>query len=1050
MEKIEILRTKNISTSFNINTYIAMMTELNLGDDSSEIQLNAEILLANIREFQLFDEQSKDIFLIRQLLSTSFFALDQESTENPIAAQLESTGTMMPVKRANKSTDKSVEENIKIRIDKIVLGSKYNIPANVDIIASKITNIPQYNFNIDLSSEGLKRLVRKAKQLYFIKSFARRMYSPVSAKTKPGEIIISSKNKKNNPFTNLGEINKYLFNVHHATSSENIDLFIEQLRSAGIIEILRELINGNTGKIAKYLSSKIGTTMAIKRNENSIINYYNEINRFNRLVTIMNKSQKSYSDILKAISEKNIKSLARLRSILNKDQMTRISKLLELRVGVQNECSHINAFKKFYKTYKKEEYFGELERLRDYIEYDDVSHIFRCKKCNDFLYCDHNIDFANSSNDYMQMRAEVKEKLSEKYRDRMIVDFEQTIYCKYCGEKLYRQENDEIINSGSFNALMHAKGLESNKDSELAVLKDESYSAIRRVLDDFIFKYDFNKISLIKNIQYAVLDGIFKLLVKLKITLKDDNFNSYAQMLSMVFGYIYMFDIYSKDQKIYLRESREAREKLDINKYAKMFGEKVLGQFKRIISEPSRLKSYIEAAYLALKNESRANLDIITEHDIAFFIISNPVYNMLYYYYNIEKAGKAREVNVVDAYRGIVLTPKPSMSNFWHNSYAPVSAFWKRPGLELMADVYQANLNYSNPCNYIHRVTTNMQFPDDLYGYERQEFDPTIQNRLFKHDAERDSMILKQRYLSMILTKSVNPYIPKLVPLCYVYDETAKIRVWEPVFDDKHNVIDYKNDKITLSKLKCDDKLNTEISKKLFTVKPLLHLSKPIKPGKIVMPKKESKKTETQFNIIKTINNNFNINQLKYIGQSSGVPQNEFFKGNIEEGKYSICAYRLNYYINYFIGRYNHLRYHPGSMKNIHYFESTNMLAAIDSYTPDKFPDIEAEKIQNYRVDDLKSFYEFQQTYLVDVISKLYNAKDKIINRFLIDVVTDILNIDKLYCKNDAVIVDNIEIGDEDAIGNNEFQEEVNEEDEGFIDQDEIDYEQDEDEIPDD
>jgi hypothetical protein len=617
----------------------------------------------------------------------------------------------------------------------------------------------------------------------------------------------------------------------------------------------------------------------------------------------------------------------------------------------------------------------------------------------------------------------------------------------YCGEKLYRQENAEIMDGKTFNALMHAKSLEANKDSELAVLKDESYSAIRRVLDDFIFKYDYNKISLIKSIQYAIIDDVFKLLVRLKITLKDENFASYAQMISMVFGYIYMYEIYSKDVKIYLRESREVRDKMDINKYAKMFGEKILTQFKRIVSEASRLKTYIEAAYLSLKTRSRADIDVITEQDIAFFIISNPIYKMLYYYYNIENT-KGREVNIVEAFRGIVLTPKPTMSNFWNNAYAPTSAFWKQPGFELMADVYQANLNYANPCNYIHRVTANMQFPDDLYGYERQEFDATIQNRLLARDDKRIMYTNKIRYLDRILVKSIRPYISRLLPLCYVFDEEGKTRVWKPIFNDKHVVIDYENGKIHLSKLKCDDKMNAEIANKMFGIRPLKKVSSLIKPAKISIAKKESKRVETQFSIIKTINNNFNINQMKFIGQSSGVPQNEFLKGNVMT-KYEICAYRLNYYINYLIGRYNNLRYHPSSIKNLHYFETTNMLSSIDSYTPDKFPDIDAKKVQEFDVDDLKSYYEFQQMYLVEVISKLYAAKDKIINRFLIDIVTEILNIDKLYCKSDNVVVDNIEIGDEDAIGNNETVDEINEDDEGFIDQDAIDYEQDEDEIPD-
>ncbi len=125
------------------------------------------------------------------------------------------------------------------------------------------------------------------------------------------------------------------------------------------------------------------------------------------------------------------------------------------------------------------------------------------------------------------------------------------------------------------------------------------------------------------------------------------------------------------------------------------------------------------------------------------------------------------------------------------------------------------------------------------------------------------------------------------------------------------------------------------------------------------------------------------------------------------------------------------------------------MLTSIDKYTPERFPDIHAEKVSNPNIEDAKELYEFLQQYMVDSIGILYNAKDKIINLFLIDIVTEILNMDKLYCKSDITVIDDIEVGDEDAIGNNDFKDTVGEDDEGFIDQDAIDYDQDPDEIPD-
>jgi hypothetical protein len=1042
MEKIEILKTQNISTGFNINVYANMIEGLDLDIDPTNIWINAEQILHDIKEEQLFDEDSKDIFLVRQLLSTHYFAIDQEDEEGDKVSAA-------PFAISARNIKVGKDDSIKIRIEKITLGSRYNIPANVDISISKITNTPNYNFQIDQSNAGLKKLLRKSRQLNTIKSFAKDVRQPVIRNGKSASIIVPTITNNNNPFSNLTEVNKFLKKIYGAVSSNDVDIFIEQLKSAGIIEILRELITGKVEKISKFLTSDI-----IRRDMNKlsamVLDQYNDRhNQFNRLVNIMRKSAKSYTGILNLIAAKNIRTVDTLLPQLSKEDKSKISKLLEVKINVQNNCSHIESFRKFYLARKKDEFFDELEGLKHYIKYDNIMHIFRCKKCDDFLYCDHNIDFANAANEYMQLKSETKEKIAEKYKDNMAIDLEGTIYCKYCGEKLYRQQNDEIMDGKAFNALVHARSMEMDNNSELPILKNESFGAIRRVLDDFIFKYDFNKFSLIKSIQSIILDHISKLLIKLKITINDENFNMYTQMLTTVFTYIYMFDVYSKDPKIFLRDSREARDKLNINKYASMFGDKIMAQFKRIVNEPKRLQSYIESAYLALKYEMRTEIDVITEQDIAFYIISNPVFRMLYWFYNIEKSTDRKHINEIEAYRGIVLTPKPTITNFWNNAYAPTSSFWKRPGYDLMASVYHVNLDYSNPCNYIHRVTPNMQFPDDLYGYERQEFDPTLSDILRKYDINRNRIFRRINYWNNILIESKDPYLPKLVPISFIYDMEGKQYNWKPVFNDKHIVVDYESDKTLLSKLSArKDLKDDEIAKKLFTVSPLKVLYNPLKYQKIVIPKSAVKHIETQFNFIKNINSNFNINQVKFIGQSEGILQNEFMKGNVAVPvQYNVCINRLNYYIYYFISKYNNLKYYPGSIKNLHYFESTNTLSSIQKYTPDVFPDINEGILKTFNTDEPQIYYEFLQTYFIEMIITLYNAKDRVINRFLIDIVTEILNMDKLYCKSDSVVIEGVEIGDEDVIGNNDNAVEVNEDDEGFVDQDAIDYDQDPDEI---
>ena len=120
---------------------------------------------------------------------------------------------------------------------------------------------------------------------------------------------------------------------------------------------------------------------------------------------------------------------------------------------------------------------------------------------------------------------------------------------------------------------------------------------------------------------------------------------------------MYLFNLYSHDDNIYLKNMKG---KLDINKYASMFGERVMIQFKHIVNDPKRLQKFIEIAYVDLKLEIRATIDVITDKDIAFYIINHPTYEFLYYYFNIEHD---KFYDKVDAFRSIIKQPKPTIIN---------------------------------------------------------------------------------------------------------------------------------------------------------------------------------------------------------------------------------------------------------------------------------------------------------------------------------------------------------------------------------------------------
>jgi hypothetical protein len=591
--------------------------------------------------------------------------------------------------------------------------------------------------------------------------------------------------------------------------------------------------------------------------------------------------------------------------------------------------------------------------------------------------------------------------------------------------------------------ISHARSLENNSTTELPVVKSESYVAIKKVIDDFIFDYDFNKISLIKNIQVVALTYILEDLATMKITFDNEHFVGYAQMLSMIYAYIYMFDIYSKDKKINMRNI-DANVKLNINQYAGTFAERTLKQVKGVSTDSKRVQKFIERAYYVLKNEQRSMIDVITDLDIIVYIVSNPFYQFLYNLYKLESK---KEEDYFEAFRHIVKVKQPTQTNFWHDSWKPDSATWKLPGYDDLAEIYDINLNYASPYNYIHVTFENCDSPTNLFGYVKQEFKPDIMLKLYKRDDAVNEQMLKSRYLNLLYKKDAKRKMTTLLPLCYIYNEDGEQYKWEPVMDAKRKVTDYICGKTTFSSIKCSDKLNEQIAKKIFPDKRIGVSHKLPEFKKTKTDETKYKELNISFNIVKKINNAFNLNQIKFIAQSEGITLVEFLKGNIVE-QYNICAFRLRYYINIFISKYNDLRFNVNNVRNLHYFERAKLVNSIQKYLSKKFPEIDTARFQNLDTANLKIYYENQQLFLVDSISLIYKYEDPITNLFLVDILNELFNIDKLYCKSEGSRIGDIEVNDEDAVGNSDEKIDVNEDDEGYVDTDDIDYEQDTDEIP--
>jgi hypothetical protein len=1070
MEKIKILKTELTSLGFNVNIYVDMLLHIDkligesgLAFDQIEAWGSAELFQIIIRDRQLFTFNAKDIFVIRQLLVTGYFAVDQTNEENKDAEpqNLSYAAVAKPSRELELADARLRNENIKIRLDRISLGTHHNIPANKDITVDKIASNPYYKFHIPekLDEKQLRILLAKSEMLYDI-DLAKPFIDGSSQSDSIKLIKCNSFKYENgnenaitpNPYFNVGPLNKYFSKYLYCNPTNSFDIFISRLYHGGLLEILRELINKQEPKMEKMMF-RIEKLKSAKKLAASIYEkLYEQTNLFNRLANIMMKSPKSYETILEKITSLKITNHRTLMEVVSKADRDKIKKLVEVGLPIINNCSHNNAFKQFYSARNRDDKMESLDKLQDeYVRHDVQDHVFRCKKCDQFLYCEHTIEFINASTVGLAIPSETKSKLAGKYRDPMINDINGTTFCKYCGEKIHRFENDEIIDGNIFNAMSHARSLDSENGTELPVIKNQSYIAIKKVLESFIFRYEYNRVSLIKDIQNIILYHIINDISTLRIKFEDEHFEGYAQLISAIYTYIYMMNLYNRDPNILFKDVR-AGAKLSINEYAGEFANRIIQQYRFVTNDVERISKMIKNAYVTMKDEVRSDINVVTESDIATYIISDPYYKFLYYLYSIEfrktNGDKKPVPNEVDAFSQIVKA-NPMKESFLVKSYAPTNPMWKTGANQILANIYDITLNFASPYNDVQIKYPNLSDLSYLPGYQPMEYDPRLRNQNIAMIEKRNYENRRLIYRDLLFNNEIHE-IFSLMPACLVFDDQLKMYNWQPVIENRV-AVDYSSGDAKLSKLKCDDAKSDLLILKLSPDK----LTKP--KGKFRMEKSSkvkqdvAKHQDIQFSVIKKIIQSASVNQLKFIGLSGGVTSIEFNKGNVMLPiEYELGSLKLESYVKYFVRKYNELRFNANRSDKLKLFEQSGLLNKVGDYMPEKFPDIGASEFFK-KIDNLTSFenkYTQLQAYLVDVINILLKSGDPIFRLFTVETMMQIFNIDKTYCISETYIAssDDTVIDDEDAIGNNDQIEDVDENDDGFVDLDNIDYEEDVDE----
>jgi hypothetical protein len=1003
--KINVLKTNINDIGYNPNIFASNIKQILPHYIDTDITNIAANLGEQIIHEQKFIKTSNDVITLMQLLDISYVIIDD--TNNDVITKREELYT---------------GSEIRIRAEKVIKGIHRNYPINVDLNIKKVANSQKYIF---ANLANLEKLLRDCKNIYWMQKFLPYLHS--SQKFLHANIGNSMNTEILEKFHTgrkvFNVVNKYFLSTYNTPlNMKNINIFYEQIISAKLLE-----------SISCTDSEKSINTIILKlRNEklydginvDLIKMRYARLNEFNYLLSLLNKEQEYYKTILAKIAEFNIKSVVNLRSILSESEFKKIANLLAKKIECKNNCAHIQECKQLYllleKSFRgiKDKIAEQFIILREYLEKDGRKYI--CKKCKEFIVCQHSIDG-------LELDYDAKQRLLESYKSNTD---EGIVFCKECNEKLYRIYKTDILDTNAFNILVRARTLDQEKTNELPVLRDLCRISLKHLLSNFIFHAEVSKNHIIKELLAIIAPNVNIQLHKLKLLFNTYEYIEHAKMIAFIFGYVFLMETFMKDANMTLRD-------VDKNQkdYLNYFGGLTYAKFQEILGNKSQIRNFMIVAYEETKIIDKLKNNYVTKFDHVNSIINSPIYGFLYELYcleNLQSSEKA--LNEIEVFNSIIFVKDARAENFYYDAYIPKSEFWRG---NLLRDIYEYLYDFSSKNCIIHKLHEDEILPDNLPKYVRQEFSPTLQNKLCEYyNGIRKTFLAKNYKQKYLLHFNIKDIMAKMLPINYLVDEKGNFRNW----------VVNENKAITCDKLKLSDKmpLAANISK--------LKDKKPISVKS--MHEKHLRKHEenliankNRFNVILKIDKKYDIAKIEYIGNSGGVYYHDFLKGNIIDSPNKIN--RVYEYILIIVKNYNRLKFRPSFYKE--YFHDRKDLLA--KYTQDKFPDIaskdflrEYSKIKSHwSVDNL---YVFLQNYLLTIIENLTAKNDEILKNFLLRNLDYIFSLDQIYSKSKSKNLLNLDVQDNDILAIDEGEVKISKNDKGFVNLNEIDYEQDEDDIP--
>jgi len=645
MEVINVHKKVEVGHVFNPFHYQKTLSDLFPGTNPIIIRLMTDKIGRAYTKIKEFDTNTDDNTIIRNIIKQA-----------DVYAEF--------------STDFNKNSN-RIQSDVIILGKKHNWSRFTDVVITKFNNFKR-NYPRDVLDDH-KKLLNAQHLAYDVDGIITRMYTPppILGLTRTASLSVFYEDDIIIDPAKLAGIADFCYNMYRfRLDVHNFGALYRQLLSVGLLEVLYKT------KVADVLQSRIRSELInfgrLKLQREAL----DTLSAFNLLQKILIQEYDSDSDVMTKFKNLSIRSVNQFYESIPKKDADKIRKIIGDRLAdvYEKPCIHTDMVKQFLRGRKY-----MREKIIELCDINKNTMQYHCSKCSRRAFCQHSLDTAMKKSEFI-----TKYKSPE-------LSTRVMYYCKYCGEKIYKNETEYILNTADYVSMTKVRENSLARETNIDMFDNGLYGGISAAVGCFVIDYEFNVPALIRSIRYALYGLVHEQITALSIE-NDSQYELITKAYSFIFAMVYLRPLFMKDPKIMTKPRIPKRD----SAYGQFINQEAGSKFGDLMAS-GRVLNIIKIAIVRLRDAggTKAAIQAKTEKDDILEIVQSKKFELLYKYYNY---GNPRTDSLA-VFKKIVKHAKPTLATFDEGISVP-----NKNVNEVDKAIYTHLFDYSSPSCYVYRV----------------------------------------------------------------------------------------------------------------------------------------------------------------------------------------------------------------------------------------------------------------------------------------------------------------------------------------------------------